>query len=53
MCRFLPSEVGTFFVMRIKSNFNARRVYSTTVNKNTGVKTQLQPDVTQLILFLF
>jgi IS4 transposase len=30
-------QAGAFFVTRAKSNFNARRVYSSTVDKTTGV----------------
>ena len=30
-------QAGAFFVTRAKSNFNARRVYSATVDKTTGV----------------
>ena len=30
-------QAGAFFVTRAKSNFNARRVYSAKVNKDTGV----------------
>ena len=30
-------QAGAFFVTRAKSNFNARRVYSNKVNKDTGV----------------
>jgi len=31
-------QAGAFFVTRAKSNFNARRVYSASVDKTTGVK---------------
>jgi Transposase DDE domain len=34
---YVVHQAGAFFVTRAKSNFNARRVYSTPCERNTGV----------------